>query len=418
MDVTTKFYVRDMMCRQCEKTLEHAVGKVAGVKSVKADYGKGLLTVIYENGICAPNQIEQAVTASGYQNGKKAGQKWKKWLLAAGSLMAFLVGERMGIMTVFASFPRAEEGVGYVALLLTGLLTSVHCMAMCGGLSLSQSMKRGEQSSWRSSVLYNMGRVCSYTLTGALLGALGSVVSISVEVRAGIGLFAGICMLLMALNMLDLLPFLRKIPIPCPKRIQSGSAFLVGLCNGLMPCGPLQAMQLVAVASGSVAAGALSMFFFAIGTVPLMLLFGLAAGTLLQKWRSKMLLAGSCLILLFSVYMIQNNSALLGFGVPLAGGSTGIQAEKNEDVQYVTTTLKPNGYEDITVKAGIPVEWIIEAEASSLNGCNNEIRIPEYDLDIKLKPGENKITFLPEQPGDYIYSCWMGMLRATIHVTE
>ena len=145
-----------------------------------------------------------------------------------------------------------------------------------------------------------------------------------------------------------------------------------------MPCGPLQAMQLVAVASGSVAAGALSMFFFAIGTVPLMLLFGLAAGTLLKKWRSKMLLAGSCLILLFSVYMIQNNSVLLGFGVPLAGGSTGIQAEKNEDVQYVTTTLKPNGYEDITVKAGIPVEWIIEAEATSLNGCNNEIRIPEY----------------------------------------
>ena len=103
-------------------------------------------------------------------------------------------------------------------------------------------------------MLYNMGRVCSYTLTGALLGVLGSVVSISVEVRAGIGLFAGICMLLMALNMLDLLPFLRKIHIPCPKRIQSGSAFGVGLCNGLMPCDPLQAMQLVAVASGSVAA--------------------------------------------------------------------------------------------------------------------------------------------------------------------
>ena len=417
MDVTTKFYVRDMMCRQCEKTLEHAVGKVAGVKSVKADYGKGLLTVIYENGICAPNQIEQAVTASGYQNGKKAGQKWKKWLLAAGSLMAFLVGERMGIMTVFAFFPRAEEGVGYVALLLTGLLTSVHCIAMCGGLSLSQSMKRGEQSSWRSSVLYNMGRVCSYTLTGALLGALGSVVSISVEVRAGIGLFAGLVMLLMALNMLDLLPFLRKIHIPCPQRIQSGSALLVGLCNGLMPCGPLQAMQLVAVASGNVVTGALSMFFFSIGTVPLMLIFGLAAGTLLQKWRSRMLLAGSCMVFLFSVYMIQNNSALLGLGIPTAGG-TGIQAEKREDVQHVTTTLKPNGYEDITVKAGIPVEWIIEADESSLNGCNNEIRIPEYGLDVKLKPGENKITFLPEKTGDYLYSCWMGMLRATIHVVE
>lgn len=416
MDITKKFYVRDMMCRQCEKTLEHAVGKVAGVKSVKADYEKGILTVTYESDICDPNQIEQAVTAAGYQNGKKTGQKWKKWMLVAGLLIAFLIGERMGMMTIFASFPRAEEGVGYTALLLTGLLTSVHCMAMCGGLSLSQSMKSGGQNTWKNSLFYNIGRVCSYTITGALLGALGSVVAISVEVRAGIGLFAGICMLMMALNMLDLLPFLRKIHIPCLRRIQSGSAFFVGLCNGLMPCGPLQAMQLVAVASGSARKGALSMFFFTVGTVPLMLIFGLAAGTVFQKWRSKMLLAGSCLILLFSVYMIQNNSALLGIGITSSG--TGIQAEKSEEVQYVTTTLRPNGYDDITIKAGIPVEWTIEADESSLNGCNNEIRIPEYDLDVKLEPGENKITFLPEQPGDYIYSCWMGMLRATIHVTE
>lgn len=157
------------------------------------------------------------------------------------------------------------------------------------------------------------------------------------KLRACIGLFAGLVMLLMVLNMLDLLPFLRKIHIPCPQRIQSGSALLVGLCNGLMPCGPLQAMQLVAVASGNVVTGALSMFSFSVGTVPLMLIFGLAAGTLLQKWRSRMLLAGSCLIFLFSVYMIQNNSALLGLGIPTAGG-TGIQAEKREDVQHVTTT--------------------------------------------------------------------------------
>lgn len=417
METVKKFYVKDMMCRQCEKTLEHAVEKVAGVKSVKADYGKGVLTVTYENEVCNPEQITQTVTASGYQNGKKSDQKWKKWLLLIVLLAVFLLGERTGLMTVFSLFPRAEEGVGYMALLLTGLLTSVHCIAMCGGLGLSQSMKQSEQEIWKSSVLYNAGRVCSYTLTGALLGALGSVVSISVEVRAVIGLFAGVVMLLMAFNMLDLFPFLRRIRIPCPKRIQSGSAFLVGLCNGLMPCGPLQAMQLVAVASGSAITGALSMFFFSIGTVPLMLFFGLAAGTLLQKWRSKMLLAGSCLIFLFSVYMIQNNSALLGIGIPTVG-DPGIQAEKSEDVQYVTTTLKPNGYEDITVKQGITVEWTIEAQEGSLNGCNQEIRIPEYGLDIKLEPGENKITFFPKEAGDYLYSCWMGMLRATIHVVK
>ena len=415
MQITRVFYVKDMMCRQCEKTLENAIGKQTGVTRVTVDYGKGILTVTYETEICNEQQICDAISASGYQNGRKSREKWHKWLLLSGLLLIFLVVEKMGIMNLFASFPRAEEGVGYMALLMTGVFTSVHCIAMCGGLSLSQSINSREEKRWKASLLYNAGRVCSYTLTGALLGALGSVVAISVEVRAGIGLFAGICMMLMALNMLDLLPFLRKISIHCPGRLQSGSAFLVGLCNGLMPCGPLQAMQLVAVASGSAWKGAVSMFFFSVGTVPLMLTFGLAAGTLLQKWRSKMLLAGSCLIFLFSVYMIENNSALLGIGI-LNAGNDGIQAEESTDVQYVTTILKPNGYEDITVKKGIPVEWVIEADESSLNGCNNEIRIPEYDLDVKLEPGENKITFLPEETGDYLYSCWMGMLRATIHV--
>ncbi len=53
--------------------------------------------------------------------------------------------------------------------------------------------------------------------------------------------------------------------------------FAVGLLNGLMPCGPLQTMQLYALGTGSALAGALSMFIFSAGTVPLMLVFGFAA---------------------------------------------------------------------------------------------------------------------------------------------
>ena len=60
--------------------------------------------------------------------------------------------------------------------------------------------------------------------------------------------------------------------------------------------------------------------------------------------------------------------------------------------------------------------WTITASEDSLNGCNNEIVLPAFDQQIKLKAGENTIRFTPESAGSYPYSCWMGMLRNTITV--
>ena len=53
-----------------------------------------------------------------------------------------------------------------------------------------------------------------------------------------------------------------------------------------------------------------------------------------------------------------------------------------------------------------------------LNGCNGEILIPANQIDLVLREGENHIAFLPEQPGIVSYSCWMGMIRKTIEVTD
>lgn len=61
---------------------------------------------------------------------------------------------------------------------------------------------------------------------------------------------------------------------------------------------------------------------------------------------------------------------------------------------------------------------VVIAEAGSLNGCNNEIVLPTFGEQIKLTEGENRITFTPEETGEFPYSCWMGMLRNTIVVTE
>ena len=63
-----------------------------------------------------------------------------------------------------------------------------------------------------------------------------------------------------------------------------------------------------------------------------------------------------------------------------------------------------------------PVVWTIEADAAALNGCNNELVLPAFDRQVRLTEGRNTITFTPEEPGEYLYSCWMGMLRNTITV--
>lgn len=88
-------------------------------------------------------------------------------------------------------------------------------------------------------------------------------------------------MIVMGINMLGIFPWLRKFRIRIPllyKKVgnKRKTPFIIGLCNGLMPCGPLQSVQIIALASGSLLAGAFSMFCFSIGTVPLMLGFGSA----------------------------------------------------------------------------------------------------------------------------------------------
>ena len=107
-----------------------------------------------------------------------------------------------------------------------------------------------------------------------------------------VGIFAilsGVFMVIMGLNMLNVIPWLKKINPHMPKifgrKIQGSKGkhgpFIVGLLNGLMPCGPLQAMQLYALGTGSFLMGAASMFVFSLGTVPLMFGFGALSSLLI-----------------------------------------------------------------------------------------------------------------------------------------
>lgn len=139
----------------------------------------------------------------------------------------YIILKRFGLLNIFYSFPIAKEGMGYGMLFLIGVLTSVHCVAMCGGICLSQCTSQTSTlgnlqnrfSAIRPSILYNLGRVISYTVIGGFVGAIGSVVSFSGTMKGIVQILAGVFMVIMGLNMLNIFPWLRKFNPRMPKII-------------------------------------------------------------------------------------------------------------------------------------------------------------------------------------------------------
>ena len=351
--------------------------------------------------------------------------------------------KQLGLSRIFNAFPQVEENMGYGMLFLIGLVTSVHCIGMCGGIHLSQCLsyqknseeeKNGEKGKkkWSTvypSFLYNLGRVVSYTIVGGVVGGFGSVISFSGKGKGAVQLIAGVFMVIMGINILNIFPWLRKFNPRMPKVFarkinegkQKNGAFLVGILNGLMPCGPLQAMQIYALSTGSPLKGAFSMFLFSMGTVPLMFGFGALSSFLSQKFTKQVMKFGAVLVVILGISMFQNGWSVSGFPVfslSFSSGKEQQEAKVQDGVQVVETTLSPYGYEPITVQEGIPVKWTIKAEQGSLTGCNRAILIPEYEIQKTLEIGENVIEFTPTKAGTYSYSCWMGMLRSSITVLK
>jgi len=207
--------------------------------------------------------------------------------------------------------------------------------------------------------------------------------------------------------------------------------FLVGMLNGLMPCGPLQTMQLYALGTGSAAAGALSMFIFSLGTVPLMLVFGAISGFLSKGYTKQLLKFSGFLVIILGIIMGNRGLALAGVGVPnvstLTQSLSGSKAQAatanvakptmENGVQVIRMTADNNGYTPnaFYVQKGIPVKWIITG--SQINSCNNAVVVPSLNIQKTLKSGENVIEFTPGDK-DINFSCWMGMIRGVIKVTD
>jgi len=170
-----------------------------------------------------------------------------------------------------------------------GLAGSLHCAGMCGPLAMAlpgggRNGRSGSLSSlWRGRAFYNLGRTCTYGMLGVLFGMLGQTAAWAglqrwVSIAAGIAILLG----LLAANRFQWgLPATRLVvrlkPLFGPLLRSSSwlSLFLLGLLNGLLPCGLVYVACAGAVATGSLGLGALFMVVFGLGTTPMMFSIGL-----------------------------------------------------------------------------------------------------------------------------------------------
>lgn len=493
-----QLHIGGMTCINCQNKIEQALRCTDGIQDARVSYDRQTARITYDTDIISLKDITALIEKLDYrvitEPEKIRPDIRRTACLIAVILLLYALLQQSGILNLLAPSRLADSQMGYGMLFLTGLITSIHCIAMCGGINLSQCIpqKDAGHSQNQISVLfpalsYNLGRVISYAVTGAILGGAGIFLGagygngMSVLLQGIIKIIAGIFMIIMGINMLDLFPWLRSFSIRMPKalavkigtrKVKETRPLFVGLLNGLMPCGPLQSMQLVALASGSPVTGAFSMLAFSLGTVPLMLGMGSVVSILGRRFTHAVMKAGSVLVVVLGLSMLSQGGSLSGLLLPdrlmylilfagIAGVITCIPFRKSvwktisiaaaavfligggmlrghifasdsqdeasaavgtassaDGVQIVTSTLIPGKYPNITVQAGIPVRWIIDAPAGSINGCNYKMIIPEYQLDHKFTQGENIIEFTPTKAGTVSYSCWMGMIRGNIFVMD
>lgn len=225
------------------------------------------------------------------------------------------------------------ENIDLVSIVSVAFLGSLgHCIGMCGGLVVAYSSTKIEGSKIKQSIshlFYNFGRVSSYALLGVIFGFLGSVVSFSAQSKGVLFLVVAIFMLLMGLSLAGQIKFLNSIELDSNSFLKNSfskllkskslsSFYLLGILNGLLPCGFVYFFLASAVATASPFYGALVMIIFGMATTPIMFSFGFFVGFLKNsKFRNLMMKLASLVIILYALFtgykavMLLNNPEMM-----------------------------------------------------------------------------------------------------------
>ncbi len=216
------------------------------------------------------------------------------------------------------------NSIELTAIISFALLGSIgHCIGMCGGFIMTYTMAKVKPTDSKFTqtfyhLSYNFGRVASYTFLGALFGYFGSLWEVNPLVRSVMFTIAGVLMVVMGLSFAGKLKFLNSIEIPISNyswfkkmflyQMNSGnksSFFILGMLNGLFPCGLVYTMLVTATTTSSAFYGALVMFIFGLFTIPTLFTFGFVVSLFSgQKFRALMIQLAALTVIIFGIWTI------------------------------------------------------------------------------------------------------------------
>ena len=209
--------------------------------------------------------------------------------------------------------------IDLIIILTTAFLGSVgHCIGMCGGIVVAYSSTKIDQKTsylqqTSAHLAYNFGRVTTYTILGAAFGYVGQVVAFTPTTKGILFLITGILMILAGLSLIGNLKFLNSAEWSVSKYTWYQNSFralmsnksylsfyLLGLLNGIIPCGLVYAFAIFAASTADPLAGALVMATFGLATIPALFFLGFLT-KILQKGslRGTMMKLAAMLVILY-----------------------------------------------------------------------------------------------------------------------
>lgn len=449
---TTTVPVAGMTCRTCEVRIQKHVGRLPGVRQVKASAAHGRVEIESTAPVPAA-AVERAIRAAGYEIGRTPwlANDANIWLTVIAGIAVVAVVAMLAAVTGIGDLVPTGGDLGQggiVVALLLGLAAGVStCMALVGGvvLALSASFQAQRAAAGaedgsvvgrlRPALLFVLGRIVGYAIFGAALGVVGAAFTLPPQATALLMIVVAVVMTILGARLTGLSPRVAAwsptLPLGIGRALgladggrgtySDGRAAALGAASFFLPCGFTQAVQVYALSTGSPAVAAALLGVFAIGTAPGLLgLAGLPA-VVPGRMRPTLLRFVGVVVVTFAFVNATAGLQLAGFTMPSLGTAAAAQppAEIATDgTQTLVTQQDAFGYSpaNVSIYAGVPTTWTIESLED--RSCAVFLVVPQLGIQVRLQKGPNTID-LPALPaGTVSYSCSMGMYGGRITVVE
>lgn len=323
--------VEGMHCAACELVIEKKIRKLSLIESVDAHLDTNKVEIETKEDIEKSKlieQLEKIINEEGYSFINK--NEISKKNLVLGLLIAIIIFIAFLGLQKFG-FERLLSGGGNSLsfVFLLGIVASLSsCMAVVGGLVLSISSNYAQAKDKKTPLIaFHLARLVSFFILGGVLGAIGSVFSLSTTFYFVASILLFLVMMILGINLLEVFPIFSKLQLRMPKHLTKKvlqndmvtnrfTPIFLGAITFFLPCGFTQSTQFMAITSGKILEGAEIMGTFALGTLPILALISFSTFKLSKDKKLFPKVAGF-IVIIFAIYNLLASLTAAGIIAPI-----------------------------------------------------------------------------------------------------